>query len=593
MKRKDATKEYKWDLSYLYTSQKKWSDDLNEVKKISNKISMLKGKLKNKEKFFQYLKWDKEFELKMTKLSQYLHYGDLDTTDINFQKLNGIFNNEISAIQPTVAFVSNEIKDIGEKKIMEWLNSDEKLHQYIYPYKSFFRDIKYLLNNNDEELLSKVSQSRSNIYSLYDMLAFADKKPIFLNYKNKKTELTNSIYSEIMEYSDPLKDQELRIQASNELNYNLIENKHTFAKIYESILQYNFENVKLRKYDSCLQKSLNNDNVDPKMYLNLIKFGKKYSSQFIRYCNIIKRHFKFKKFYATDRSLKLVKEFNKKYTINDAKKIIREALKPLGKEYLELLEIAWSKNFIDYYEDTNKVSGAYSTGGNGVNPIILMNWDDRINSVNTLAHEIGHSIHTLFSDKYQPFALSNYPIILAEVASTVNEHLLFDYLYKNVMNKNEKIYLIQNRILEIMNTFYRQIHFADFELQAHNMVEKEIPLTSENLVELFEKISDDFGYVVFDKMENKPYSWPRVSHFFHSPFYVYKYATCILASFKLFNDVKNNKKINLINFLKSGGKKDPLDILKDVGINYNDDKLYLSLVNELEKMLDELENLLK
>ncbi len=590
MKRKLAKSEYKWDFSNLYENNDKWLEDLESAKKIIKKIATLKGQLAKKESFINYLKLDEQVDIKLSKLSQYLHYADLDTTNIEYQKLSTIYGNELNVLMPSISFVSNEIKKIGEKIIMTWLNSDKNLVKYIYSFKVFFKNCQYVLESNEEELLAKVEQSRTDIFALYDMLAFADRKPVFINYNGKEQELTTTLYNDIIENSDPL-NQQLRIEATKKFSYNLIDNKHTFAKIYESIIQYSFESVKLRKYDSCLQKFLNGDNVDPKIYERLIEIGKKYSYLFKDYCNIIKKHFKLKKMYATDRNLKLVKTTNKKYSVEEAKEIIRNAVKPLGSEYLQLLEIGWSANKIDYFEDVNKRTGAYSSGGNGMEPIILMNWDDTIGSINTLAHEIGHSVHTLFADKYQPMPLANYPIILAEVASTVNEHLLFDYLYTHSKDKNEKIYLLQTRILEIMNTFFRQIHFANFELSAHQMVEKNIPLNSENLADLFSSISDEFGYTVFDKLE-KPYSWPRISHFFHSPFYVYKYATCIVASFKLFNDIKNGNPDNLINFMKAGGKKYPLDILKDIGIDYNDEKIYLDLIEMLSSMVKELNNLL-
>ncbi len=593
MKRKNAKNEYKWNFKHLYDNHDKWMKDLQKIEKLILDLKKLKGKLNIKNNFVKFLKMDKEIDIIVSKLNQYIHYSDIDTTDISYQKLSGIFSTKITSLLPEVSFISNEIKEIGEKTIFSWINADKKLEEYRYPYKVFFRNSKYILDKSSEKLLSMVIQSRDNSSSIYDLLAYADRKIVKINYENKEQELTTTLYKEIIENSNPLKDQQLRIDASKKISLNIIENKHSFAKIYEGIIIKNFEDVKIYNYDSCLQKSLNSDNVDVNIYKNLIKIGKKYSNLFVDYCNIIKHHYKFKKFYSTDRNLKLIKSIDKKYSVEDAKKIIKEALKPLGEEYLSFLDIAWSKNRIDYFEDTNKRDGAYSSGGTGVEPIILMNWDDTINSVNTLAHEVGHSVHTLFSDKYQPFAIANYPIILAEVASTINEHLLFDYLYKNTNDKKEKIFLLQNRILDIMNTFFRQIHFADFELQVHEMVEKGIPLNSENLVNLFDKISNEFGYNVFDINEdNKSYSWPRISHFFHSPFYVYKYATCIVASFKLFNDVKNGNSKNLLNFLKSGGKKDPLDILKDFGIDYSKEDNYLELINVLKSMILDLKKLL-
>lgn len=593
MKRQDANSKYKWDFSYLYNSKQEWSNDLLKAKNLITQIAKLKGKLNLETIFLKYLDLDYKLDILLTKLTTYLHLLDLDLTNTSLQKMSAIFENELTALMPKISFINAELKKVGKEKIFLWISKDKKLSQYNYGFRRFFKNVNHICDEKVSKLLSEVSKSRSIVYSAYNLLAFADRKMPKIIYKNKNQELTLTLYNDIMENSDPIKDQQLRINASKKINYNLIANKHTFAKIYEGIVFNNIENAKINHYNSAIEAALNSDDVNLSVYKDLIKVGKKYSNLFIDYCNIIKNHFQFKNFYQTDRNLKLVKSYKKKYSVSEAKTIIKKALQPLGAKYLKFLEIAWSANKIDYFEDTNKRTGAYSAGGSGFDPIILMNWDNSVGSINTLAHEIGHSVHTLIAQKYQPYELAKYPIILAEVASTVNEHLLFDYLYKNSNDNQEKIYLLQNRILDIINTFFRQIQFADFEMQAYDLAGLNKPLDARSLCNLFSKISNDFGYSVFDKnLDNKPYSWTRISHFFNSPFYVYKYATCIVASFKLFNDIKNNKPENLINFLKQGGCKEPLAILKDAGINYNILDNYLDLINKLKKMINNLKLLL-
>lgn len=460
----------------------------------------------------------------------------------------------------------------------------------------FFRLDKYVLDEEKEKLLSQVGISRHISAEIYDVLAYADRQPVFIDYKGKKQELTLALYAEIMEKSHPVEDQNFRYEINQKRHAQFQEKKHTFAKVYEGILRTNVEELVIRGYQSTLVMGLLTDNIPSKVYENLIFVGQESAKFYRDFLQIKKEYFGLTKFYGTDASLKIAQKYKHEFTVDEAVTLIKKILKKLGQEYQEKLTLALQPGKIDYYEDTNKREGAYSSGGDGVEPIILMNWDDTLNSVNTLIHELGHSVHTLFAEKNQPYPNARYPIILAEVASTLNEHLLFDYLYQHSQTKEEKIYLLQSRIEEIMGTFFRQIQFAKFEWETHKLVEKNIPLTADNLADLFQKINEEFGNDVLDKKEpgKKNYFWPRISHFFHSPYYVYKYAVAITVSFKLYQDIKNsNDSENLLRFLKAGGHKDPLEILHDIGVDLDQKEIYQPLLANLQKMLREWKKLLK
>lgn len=598
MKRSEAQSAYKWDFSHLYANDEQWQSDLQIVIGLAKEIADMKGKLNQEEVFYKYMDLDLEIDKIIHKLSTYLHYGDTDTSDQRFQVLEGNLINEFTKISTATAFISPEIKDIGEATILSWLEARDKYKVYIRGMKKFFKEAKHILSAHDEELLSKVARGQGAIHGMYDTLAYADRHDEKIMYKGEEKVLTNSLMKEIDEDTDPIKDQELRAQASILFAKNFTEKKHSFTSIYEGILQSSVDSVKLRDYKNAIETSLDSDNIPVDIYLKLLEVGKKFIQPFRDYVLLIKEKFGMEKIYPTDYQLKLVHEYNKTFTVEEAKEIIRHALGILGDEYLANLELAWSANRIDYYEDTNKRDGAYSTGGAGVDPIILMNWDDKLNSVGTLAHEAGHSVHTLFADHNQPYPLSEYPIILAEVASTINEHLLFDYMYQKAESKDEKIYLLQQHIFTLIGTFYRQIQFANFEYQAHQLVEQDQPLTADVLAKLFKDIQNDYGYDVFDQYpakddkENLPYGWPRVSHFFHSPFYVYKYAIDITASYKLYMDIKNGNVQSTINFLKAGGHKDPLDIMLDAGIDFNKEETYQPLIDGINGYINELKRLL-
>ncbi|AJM71579.1 oligoendopeptidase F [Mycoplasma yeatsii] len=597
MKRSQATNDYKWDFSHLYKNQEEWKQELDKLMNLAKEYEKFKGKLHIKEEFFKSIKLDEEIELLVTRLSIYTRMGDTDQTNEVYRTLEGLLMNALQEIYQLTAFASPELKEVGQDVIFSWLKENKEYEKYEYGYRKFFEHAKHILDKRDEELLSKVSRSRSAISMMYDTLAYADRQDQEIEYKGQKQILTNSLLAEINQDSDPIKDQDLRIKAGVLFSKNFSDKKHSFAQIYEGILQSSLESVKLRNYESSLQSSLSSDSIDTSIYLKLLEVGKKYIKPLQDYLLLIKDTFKLEKFYPSDRQLKLVKDYNRTFTVDQGKEIIRKALSVLGKEYLDKLEIAWGPNRIDYYEDTNKRDGAYSTGGQGVEPIILMNWDDKLNSVNTLAHECGHSVHTLFADENQPYPLSEYPIILAEVASTINEHLLFDFMYSNAQTKEEKIYLLQQRIFDLTSTFYRQIQFADFEYRTSQLAEKQIPFTAELLNNLFVEVQNDYGYTVFDKLEDKDrkhgFGWPRISHFFHSPFYVYKYAIDVTASYKLYDDIKKGNIESTINFLKAGGHKEPLKIMLDAGIDFTKEETYQPLINGIIEYTNQLKELLK
>ncbi|AGR42499.1 oligoendopeptidase F [Spiroplasma diminutum] len=592
MKRKEAQEKYKWNFSHLYESFNDWKKDLDKINKIDDEIIKLKDNLNKKENFINYLSLEKEKDLILAKLNQYAHLIDIDQTNNENQELNSILEDFYQLSSIKTSFLLNEFKEIGKEKIINWLK-ETKNESFIYRFETFFKSSKFILSKTEEELMSKLSRSRSAVGNLYDSLAYADRQNNKIIWNEKEIELNSTIYREIMEDSKPLEDQEKRKEAQELYFNNFSLRKHSFAKIYEAIIQEQNENKNVRGYKSILEMNLFDDQVSEEIYLKLIDFGKETIGSFKKYNNLIKTAYKFDKFYSTDRLLKITKNYNRTFEIEDGINIVKESLNVLGEEYVSKLNIAFKDNLIDYFEDENKSDGAYSSGGNGVEPIILMNWDYKLGSVNILAHEIGHSIHTLFADESQKYPLNNYPIILAEVASTFNEHLLFDHLFSTTNDLEEKKYLVQQRLFDLISTFYRQIQFADFEYCAHKLIEEEKPITTEVLNNLYIQKENEFGYDDFDDKDDSKYSWPYISHFFQSPFYVYKYALDLVASFKIYNDFKNGNKNSIIDFLKKGGSKKPLDILKEVGIDFTNKETYLPLVEEIDRLVLELEKMIK
>lgn len=586
----EAKTNYSWDLSGLFKDESEWMTSLKKYQQVCQQIKNLKGELNQREQFLKYLELDSEANHLFTRLNLYVHLLDLNQTSVEFQKLESVFKKTFFAIDTELSFLKPEILNLDMTQVFEWIKTS-KYKQYQNYFSNLFKQAPHILNKESEELLSSVARSRESAAEIYQALAYADKRQSEIDYHGKKV-VDTTFYKMICEDSDPNSEQELRQEVVQLYFKNFIQNKFSFAKIYEGILTQHFETAKLRKYNSSLEMSLASDEMSPKIYEKLLQVGKENIQQLKDYYLLIKNKYKMKKFYSTDRELVLVKEISKNYSIANGKKIVIDALKNLGSEYEEFLHRSLADGQVDYLESANKVSGAYSTSASEFDPLILMNWDNKLNSVTTLAHEVGHSVHTLFSEKFNKYPASDYTIILAEVASTFNEHILFDYLFDLTNSNEEKIYLLQQRIFDLVSTFYRQIQFAEFEYEAHKLVQNQQPLTADELMNLFKGVENKYGYDIFDDHDREVYQWPFISHMFEAPFYVYKYAVDLVASFKLYSDYKNGD-LKIIEFLKKGGSKPPLEILKECDVDFENDATYKPLILEITNLTQQLKKLLE
>jgi len=588
--------KYNWNFKNIYPSITKWEEDFKLIDVYVQKIVALKNKLKEKANFLSYLDLNENLEQLTQKLGFYLHQSDLNLTNYLFLDLIAKLERKMQEISVQLNFVEFEIREIKLQPILLWLHQEQKYQRYIFNFQEFFRLQEHELSQKKQELLLQVALSRNSVFNLYNSLAFADHKYEKINYQNQNKILDLSLYQEILQNSDPIKDQILRIKAGFKFNHNLITNKNTFAKIYQNILTYDLEQIKLKKFDYVLDYFLIDDNINKELYLHLIRISKKYKHLFQEFVSLIKKDLKVSKIYRSDLNLNNYAQ-KERIDIEQAITIIKKALKPLGKKYLKNLKLGYQKNQVDYFANAKKRSGAYSSCIYNYQPIILLNYDYTWQSVNTLAHELGHSVHSLFSNQNQPFNLANYPIILAEIASTLNETLLFDYLFANAATREQKIHILKNRINDIFNTFFRQVQFADFELKAHQLLKNKKNINCQILANLFKSTCEEHGYDVFDQypeeFQDLKYSWVRISHFFHSPFYVYKYAFAISASFFFYQQIKAKNIDSYLNFLKSGNKSQPLEILKEANIDVNKESFYLPLINNLKSLINLLKNLLE
>ena len=590
---KKIGKEYKWDLSDIYKNYEEWEKDFERSVKIKGELILYKGKFSNEKKLLEFFKKQEELDKISYKLFRYPQLArDLNSSDKKateyLQKVQFLF----SEISTDLSWVNSELID-NKEKIEKWIKKEE-FYDYRFGLENLFRLQKHVLNEKENKLLSYFSSFFSSPRSIYTEITVTDVEwPVVKLSTGEEVQATTANYSRILTKNRNQKDRKLMFE-----NYYGIYKKkeNTIAAIYNSILQKNIAKMKAYEYDTFLMSFLEGNNIPEKVYLNLIDTAKKNTEPLKRYLELRKKILGLKKYHNYDGSINLI-EFNKDYEYDYAKEIVLKSVEPLGKEYTEKMKKAISEGWIDVFETKGKRSGAYSAGVYGVHPYMLLNYNKTLDSVFTLAHELGHTLHTLYSDENQPFSMSDYTIFVAEVASTFNERLLLDYMLTKTEDPKERIALLEQEIRNITGTFYFQALLADYEYQAHLMVKKGEPVTADILSKIMENLFDEYYGNDVEKEELLYVLWSRVPHFFNSPFYVYQYATCFASSAILYNKIMNEKDEEkkeealkkYIELLSSGGNDFPMEQLKKAGADLSKKETVEAVSGQLDLLLDKLE----
>ena len=597
MERKDIPKEYKWNLSDIYENYERWNEDLAKMEKIQEELVKFKGKFDNEDKLLEFLKKQEESEKIAYKLYRYPQLArDLDSSDKkateNMQKIQFLF----AKMGTELSWVNPELIE-NRENIEKWIQKKE-FSDYRFGLENLFRLQSHVLDEDKSKLLSYYSSYFSAPRSIYSEITVTDVDwPLIKLNNGEKIQATAANYSKVVSTNRNQEDRKLIF----ENYYGIFEKrKNTIAAIYNSILQKNVASSKAYNYKSFLSSALEDNNIPEDIYLNLINTAKENTAPLKRYIKLRKEILGLSEYHNYDGSINLVK-FDKEYEYDDAKKIVLNSIEPLGKDYAKKMENAISQGWLDVFETQGKRSGAYSAGVYGVHPYMLLNYNKTLDSVFTLAHELGHTLHTLYSQENQPFSTSDYTIFVAEVASTFNERLLLDYMLEKTQDPTEKIALLEQEIRNITGTFYFQALLADYEYQAHKLAETGQPITADVL----SKITDDLFYTYYgdeiEKDELLSIFWARVPHFFNSPFYVYQYATCFASSAILYDKViktedENARKEALkryIELLSSGGNDFPMNQLKKAGVDLSKKSTIEAVSKQLDGLLDKLENEIK
>ena len=592
-KREEIEEKYKWDLSSIYKNDDEF---LNEMKKLEKEIQNIKkfekNMMENAQNLYDCLQENLKIDALISKLNLYAHCKyDQDTSDSKYQKYHGKLMNLVSEYEKASSFIIPTLMKYDYKDIEKLYKKSVKLKdEYEIYLKRLYREKEYMLTEVEEKLLSSISKAMNNSEDIYDLLTNSDFFFDYITLENgEKVELTDSNYSIYVSS----KNRNVRKQAFDAMYKTYKNHKDSIAKCLSSFIEANVTISKLRGYKSTLFEALYGENIDKDIYDNLIDTVTNNISPLIEYYKYKKKLLNLDELHLYDIYTPIVDENEKIYTYEQAKDIVLNALQILGDNYVNVLKQAFNERWIDVYNNKGKSSGAYSTGAYNQNPFILLNFEGRLDDVSTLAHELGHSIHTYFSNKNNIYQYSGYSIFVAEVASTVNELLLSHYMLKNTNDKNEKKYIL-NRLLELYKgTLFRQTMFAEFEKNIYDYVEKSEILTSEFLCDEYYKLNQKYfkDSVILD--ENIKYEWERVPHFYYF-FYVFKYATSISAATYIAKEILNGNtkmKDNYLKFLSLGSTKFPVDELKEIGIDMNDSKVIKNAIDYFEEILKEFKAL--
>lgn len=599
--RNEIDKKYKWNTEDVYKDWNEWQKDVEKMKELMKEIPQYEDKIENsREDFVKLIKLEESLSRILEKVYLYPYMlKDLDSTDqLVSQKLQEI---EFLYAQFSVAtsWISPKILEIPKETLEKWIDENDEIKDHKFNLMELYRLKAHVLDKDKEKLLSHFSQYMGAVNDIYDELSTSDIKwnEITLS-TGEKVLVTNGMYSKIL---DGNKNQDDRRKAFEALYSSYDINKNTYSAIYKGILQRDAAGTKAKNYNSTVEKALEPNNIPVKVYENLINSAKENSGPLKKYVEFRKNQLGLDSYHYYDNQIKLV-DYTREFSYEEAKEIVLKSVEPLGEDYTKNLEKAIGEGWLDVYETPNKRSGAYSLNIYDVHPYMLLNYNGTMDAVFTLAHELGHTLHSMYSTKYQPYATNDYTIFVAEVASTFNERLLLDYMLKNTTDHKEKIALIEEAIGNIMGTYYIQALFAAYEYEAHKLTEEGNPITPDVLSEIMTKLfAEYFGdSLVMDELQK--IIWARIPHFFNSPYYVYQYATSFAASSRLYEKVTNEKyspeereeaRKKYIELLKSGGNNYPIEQLKLAGVNLEEKENFEAVAHEMTRLIGLLEKELK
>ena len=579
-----------WDLTQIYQNEEQVLSDLERLKTLYYDLEKFSSKLNQKKFALEYLKHNKILSELKEKFFGYLFLrSSLNGKDEFSRKINAEMSYFSQEMTPIVVKLSYEFKSNSNAVLNEW-KKDQNFKEFDLLIEEVIKGKKHDLPQNVETTLS-LNNTFGGFSDTFDNFNDVDLKLGSIKTQEGTQKLTHASYSVLLRNKDP----KIRLKAYNKMHKAYADFNYTLGSLYLSQAEQTLYFSKIYKYKSVLNSVCENDKTDQKVLPSLIKSVRANLPQFYRFEQIKKEYLKLDEFYCFDNYLDII-ELKTKFSYEQATKIVLDALKVMGEDYTAVLKKAITENWIDVYEKPAKTSGGFNLGVYGVHPFILLNWTDEYNSVSTLAHELGHAMHSYYSDLNQPITKSSYSIFAAEVASIVNEILLINYMINNSQTKEEKLYYIHSLLQDFYSTLFRQTMFSEFEYYVYSSLENKKPLIVENLNSKYESLQKDYFGKQAKRTKYSKYEWSRIPHFYRE-YYVYKYATGFISACIIAQNIMD-KKPGYLNkykqFLSSGCSKNPIELLKSVDVDITKKetldsafKLYKNLLDLFEKLTKE------
>ena len=586
MKRTEVEQKYKWAVEDVFPSDEAWEVAFDAL---AHKIGFAKyrGTLNTAENLLSYFKEEEALAIDVMRVYLYAFLKhDEDVGNTKYMGYMGKMMGLMTKYSMETSFVTPELTALPEETLKAFA-ADERLQDYDYMLTRILAEKKYILSEAEERILAQTAEPMSVANDVFGMLDNAELNAPEIEYEGKKQTITNGLYSMIMSGKDRAKREEaFRLFYSA---YGKILG--TLATTYYGSIKKDIFYKNVRGYTSCLQKSLMGEDVDESVYRNLIKAVNDATPLMHRYMHVRKRVLGYDEMHMYDIYPSLVEDAELRLSYEEAFELVLKGLAPLGEEYISLLKKGRDEHWIDVCETEGKRSGAYSIGIYGCHPYVLLNYQPTTHNVFTIAHEMGHALHSYFSNSRQPYAKSDYTLFVAEVASTVNEVLLLKYLLKTTEDKALKKYLLNYFMDMIRTTLFRQTQFAEFEEKAHEMAEAGEPLNKDNLSALYDGLNKKYygDAVTYDP--EIATEWARIPHFYRA-FYVYKYATGITAAICIANKILSEGAPAIekyFSFLSGGGSTDPVSLLKGAGADLTKEETFLAAMKEFEDTLNAFE----
>ncbi|MCI8584382.1 MAG: oligoendopeptidase F [Lachnospiraceae bacterium] len=591
-RREDVRVEDTWEMGDLYGSDEAWEQDFGRLERGIGELREFEGRLGEGPKVLLEMQRKSDalnelVERVYVYANQKLHE---DTDNGRYQNLANRAQGLLVRLSEAEAYVEPEILGLPEGTIERFLGENEELLVYRQYFENMIRQREHVLNREGEELLAGVREIAEGPKDIFSMFNNADLKfPVIKGVDGEPTEVTHGRFLTFLQ----IPDRSIRREAFQALYREYGKFRNTLAALYRANVKQETFYARIRKYGSDLEAALDESHIPVSVYDNLIQAVHASLPQMHRYVRLRKRLLKVEELHMYDLYVPMVPDAEEKISFEQAKEMVLEGLQPLGEEYGELLKEGFRNRWIDVYENQGKRSGAYSWGAYGVHPYVLLNYQENLNNVFTLAHEMGHALHSWYSDQNQPYIYAGYKIFVAEVASTCNEALLIRHLIEKTEEPGKKAYLINYFLEQFRTTLFRQTMFAEFEKVTHELQEKGETLTADRLCDIYYGLNQEyFGNDMTIDREIE-LEWARIPHFY-TPFYVYQYATgfsaAIALSKKIFEEGESAVEAYK-SFLKGGSSKYPLDLLRMAGVDMRQKKPVEDALDIFRKYLDEMERL--